>query len=92
MKGMTIKMRNRVDMCKSVLCDLTQYVLERARTFTAKDYTIMKATLISLGIILGATFSKFFRKLLPLFVIVFIVSYVYTMMRLFSSDDDGVSG
>ena len=51
-------------------------LLESARKYTIMDYACLKITLISLGILIGAYFSKFFLSYTSLLWIIFIVSYI----------------
>lgn len=60
-----------------------QRALRAANKFTLMDYACLKITLLFLGILLGAYFSKFFLSHTVFLWVVFIVSYLWIMYRTF---------
>ncbi len=70
------------------LSSLTDFVLSKAKKFTAIDFAIIKLCLVSMGIFIGAKFSDFLRKYSAVFVSMFIVSYFYLIYRIFFIEDD----
>ncbi|MDD2233767.1 MAG: hypothetical protein PHZ11_01370 [Desulfitobacteriaceae bacterium] len=58
-----------------------QRLLKAAGKYTITDYAFFKATLISLGILLGAYFAQFFLNHAFFLWAVFIVSYLWIMYR-----------
>jgi hypothetical protein len=56
-------------------------LLDSARKYTIMDYVFFKITLISLGILLGTYFSKFFSSHTLLLWIIFAVSYIYIIYK-----------
>lgn len=56
-------------------------LLDSAKKYTLMDYGCLKITLISLGILLGTYFSKFFLSHTRLLWIIFIVSYICIIYR-----------
>ncbi len=63
--------------------DLMDFVMERVRTFTILDYAVFEFTLLSIGAIIGSFFSDFVKKRLPFFTIVFVLGYIYIMVKIF---------
>lgn len=74
--------------CCDVLSRLADYCLERASTFSIFDWAVFKTCLISLGVLIGAAFAKLFKKLAPLMAIVFVVSWIYILWRMFFAEYD----
>ena len=68
------------------LCGISDLLLARSRRFTLFDWAILKTCLISFGLLLGAAFSRFFKKLVPVLAIVFLASWAYALWRLFYDD------
>ncbi|MCG8401922.1 MAG: hypothetical protein MJA84_10015 [Firmicutes bacterium] len=58
-------------------------VLGAAGKYTVWDFTFLKITLLSLGIILGAYYGDFFLRYIFFLWVVFIVSYLWIMYRTF---------
>jgi hypothetical protein len=63
-----------------------QKILMATRNYSIMDFACLKITLISLGILLGAYFSKFFLNFTSFLWIVFIISYIWIMYRTFIKD------
>lgn len=55
----------------------------RSWTFSWKEVAFLKATLISLGIILGLLFGPYLVPLLWLWIVVFLIGAVYFIIRFF---------
>ena len=62
---------------------LMERALRAARKFTILDYTFFKLALVSFGILLGSYFAAFFSDHRSLLWIVFIVSYLIMLFRMF---------
>lgn len=58
-------------------------LLESAKKYTIMDYACLKITLISLGILLGTYFSKFFLSYNSLLLTIFIISCIWIIYRTF---------
>ncbi len=58
--------------------------LKAARKYNVLDWAVFKFCLISLGIILGTYFAIFFRSILPIVWIFFILTYVWIMLKTFT--------
>jgi hypothetical protein len=57
-------------------------LLNAAKKFTLWDYGFFKIVLVSLGILLGTYFSKFFLSYTSLLWIIFIASYILVLYRI----------
>jgi len=57
--------------------------LNAARNYTIFDFTCLKITLLSLGILAGAYFSDFFIAHVSVLWTIFIVSYIFIIYRTF---------
>ena len=64
--------------------EFAEFLLEETRNFGLLDWGMLKGCLISLGVLIGCSFSSFFKKIKPLVWIVFAVTYLYTIWRIFS--------
>ena len=62
------------------------YMLERAKDFDGFDWAIFKVCLVSLGLLVGAKLAGIVRRIRGFLVIVFFLSWIYTMWRIFFSD------
>jgi len=62
---------------------LINRALNSTKNYTVFDFGILKITLVSVGILLGAYFSKFFLSNILLVWIIFIISYVVIMYKTF---------
>jgi small multidrug resistance family-3 protein len=62
---------------------LIERSIRAARKYTLVDYSCLKLTLLSLGILLGAYFSKFFLNNASLLWVIFIITYIWIMYRTF---------
>ncbi len=56
---------------------------EKVSDFDMEDWTLLKATLILFGVIVGATFATPCKKLKPLLVIIWMCCFAYLMIKLF---------
>ncbi|MCX7614450.1 MAG: hypothetical protein N2Z65_01680 [Clostridiales bacterium] len=65
------------------VCDCCDYVLEKASRFTILDFAILKTALLSIGILFGAIFSKFFKRYQAFLWLIAACSYIYLIYRLF---------
>ena len=67
---------------------LRELMLERSKRFDQTDRAFFKAGLLSLGLLLGATLSRFFRRIRGLLAIVVVISWGYMIWRLFFAIED----
>ncbi|WP_248477867.1 permease of phosphate ABC transporter [Tepidibacter aestuarii] len=63
--------------------NLINKTLNASRKYTIFDYSLLKICLISLGILLGVSFSQFFSKYLSIIGIIFIISYILILYKTF---------
>ena len=63
------------------------YAVTRAHGFSLFDFAVFEACLLSLGLWLGACFSKSFKKFRGLLFIAFAASWLYLFWRVFFEDD-----
>lgn len=68
--------------------ELIDFTLKRAAHFGILDWAAFKTCLFTCGVLIGAMFSKLFKKLAPLMTIVFIASWAYLVWRIFFAEDD----
>ncbi|MFV0497312.1 MAG: hypothetical protein ACK5L0_03950 [Candidatus Fimivivens sp.] len=66
---------------------LSLFILRRATEFSIVDWAIFKTCLITFGLMIGAWFARLFKKLAPLLVLVFIISWLYMVWRVFLEED-----
>lgn len=65
-----------------------EFAMEKARSFNVFDFAMLKICLLSLGLWLGARFSRFFGKFKGILFLGFILSYVFLIWRIFFQEDD----
>jgi putative Mn2+ efflux pump MntP len=65
------------------------HLMEKARRMTVWDYGVLKAVLVTFGIIIGAYLSDFVRQYIWYVAVVFAVLYGVMIYRLFGSKRDG---
>jgi len=63
--------------------NLINKLLGAAKKYTVLDYSLLKITLVSLGILIGTYFSNFFSNYTSLLWIIFLVSYIGIIYRTF---------
>jgi hypothetical protein len=63
--------------------NLINKLLGATKKYTVLDYSLLKITLISLGILIGTYFSNFFSNHTSLLWIIFIISYIWIIYRTF---------
>lgn len=68
--------------------DLLSGSMEKARGFSMLDFAVFKVCLLSLGIWLGAQFSRFFKRFRVFVLLSFVASCIYLIWRLFLCDAD----
>ena len=64
------------------LCAIVQLMLYRARSFDLLDWSMLKVCLISLGMLLGARFSRAAGRFRWVLKLIFAATWIYTMYRL----------
>lgn len=60
-----------------------QYLIERAYTMTARDFTIWKVCCLCFGAWIAAIFAKAAKKSKQILLISFLVSWSYLIWRIF---------
>lgn len=63
--------------------NLINKLLGVTKKYTVLDYSLLKITLVSLGILIGTYFSNFFSNYASLLWIIFLVSYIWIIYRTF---------
>lgn len=63
------------------------YSVARTRKFSLMELTLFKVCLVSLGLWVGATFSKVFKKMRGLLMIAFAASWLYLFWRIFVDEE-----
>ncbi len=63
--------------------NLVNKLLSTTKKYTVLDYSFLKITLISLGILIGTYFSNFFLNYTSLLWIIFLISYMFIIYRTF---------
>lgn len=58
-------------------------IMNTTKHYNVLDFAMLKTSLISLGILLGAYFSKFFLCYTTVLWIIFTISYVFIMYKTF---------
>ncbi|MPN23020.1 hypothetical protein SDC9_170405 [bioreactor metagenome] len=74
-------------LCCKKWKELTTFMLHRAAQFSVLDWAIFKTCLVSLGLMIGTWFARLFKKLAPLVALIFIVSWVYLVWRIFFDEE-----
>ncbi len=74
-------------LCCEKWNELIAFMLHRAARFSVLDWAIFKTCLVSLGLMIGTWFARLFKKLAPLVALVFIVSWVYLVWRIFFEEE-----
>lgn len=64
------------------------FLVEKARGFNVFDFAVLKLCLLSIGLWLGSTFFKFFRRFKGIIALSFVVSYIFLIWRIFFRDQD----
>lgn len=67
---------------------LLVFLMQRARAFGIFDFVVFKITLVSIGLLLGSSFSSFFKKYRLFVLIGFLVSYCILIGRIFRCEKD----
>lgn len=62
---------------------LINKLLGAAKKYTVLDYSLLKLTLISLGILIGTYFSNFLSNYTLIIWIIFLISYIVIIYRTF---------
>lgn len=63
-------------------------IMERFRTLNAVDINIFKACYITLGLIIGAYTSCKVKRFTPHLLLLFVVAYLYIVIKLVKADVD----
>jgi len=58
-------------------------IMNSASKYTVWDFAFFKTALLTLGILIGAQFSKLFKKLAPLLWIIYILCYIWIAYKTF---------
>lgn len=73
----------KLQCAKTNLYQMMYFMMKRAKTFEIEDFAALKVCLFSFGLLLGSSFSKFFKRLSPLIKAMFVLSYVFLIWRIF---------
>ena len=73
------------DCCKKLKIYM-QYLVEKAHTMTALDFTIWKVCCLCFGAWIAAVFAKTVKKCKGMLLIGFLVSWAYLIWRIFFQD------
>ena len=68
---------------KNGFLDMIEYVMGRVQFLTIVDWTMLKSCLVSFGILLGSSFSGFFKKIKPIIAFIALFTWMYTIIRIF---------
>ena len=60
------------------------FLLARASVFGVKEWVAIKACLLSMGVLLGCSFTSFFKKLKPLMSVIMVISGVFAFIKIFA--------
>lgn len=63
--------------------DLLNKILQRTKKYNLWDFSALKITLVTVGILFGAYFSKFFLDNIVIVWIIFGVTYLFIMFKTF---------
>ena len=66
---------------------LVAFMLGRAARFSVLDWAIFKTCLITLGLMISTWFARLFKKLAPLVALIFVLSWIYLVWRIFMGED-----
>ncbi len=66
---------------------LIAFLMGRAAHFSVLDWAIFKTCLITLGLMIGTWFARLFKKLAPLVALIFILSWIYLVWRIFMGEE-----
>lgn len=58
-------------------------MLQRTKKYNLWDFSALKITLVAVGILFGAYFSKFFLDNIIIVWIIFVVTYLFIMFKTF---------
>lgn len=80
----------KLEHLKRDLSAVIDFLLERTSTFGVSEWFSLKLFLLSMGTLIGSSFSKFFKKLKPLLTIVMLISGIFTFIRVFAPVFDNI--
>lgn len=63
------------------------YAMEKAHGFSVLDFGVLKVCLLSLGLWIGASFSKLFQKCRGVLFVLFAASWLYLLWRIVFDDE-----
>ena len=66
----------------------TNHAVDKARGFSVFDFAVLETCLLSLGLWLGACFSKFFKKFRTVLFVAFAATWLYLLWRVFFDADE----
>ena len=82
------QMLRYADGARSQASRWADYSVTQAQTFSLFDFAVLKVCLLSLGVWLGACFSRFFKKFRGILFVAFTASWLYLFWRVFFDDDE----
>lgn len=74
----------KLSQCCQRFWELADYLMEQVMEFDIFDWGMLKGCLVSMGVLIGCSFASFFRRLKPLVWLFFLVTWGYTMWRMFA--------
>lgn len=82
------QMLHYADEARDTASRWTNHAVEKAHGFSLFDFAIFETCLLSLGLWLGACFSKCFKKIRTVLFVAFAASWLYMLWRVFFDDED----
>ncbi len=83
-----VKLYEDRDVVKDKVKGIVKTEFDKVSGLDIFDFTVFKLAILSLGISIGAHFSKKLKKLAPLFCIFTAIASAYVVIKLFFSNDD----
>lgn len=66
---------------------IADFAMERVKFFNVFDFAMLKVCLLSIGMLLGAFYSKHIKKSAFFIIIIALCSYIYLIYKLFYDDE-----
>ena len=79
-----MKNRKLSNLCDDTI-NICYGVIEEVSTFNIFEWEMLEIALLSMGALIGSTFSPFFKKIRPLMIVLTAVTYGYTVWRLITN-------
>lgn len=82
------QMLDYAEGAKNCACRWTDFAMSKAQGFSVFDFAVLKVCLLSLGLWLGACFSRFFGKFRTALFVAFAASWLYLFWRIFFDGEE----